>query len=41
MGLTFIFGILLFDLGLIFQLDGLFFEDGTFHILDHFLLLFP
>lgn len=34
-----IFGILLFNLRLILKLDSLLLEDGTLHVLDHFLLL--
>ena len=37
--LTFVFSVLLFDLRLILQLDGLLFEHGTLHILNHLFLL--
>jgi len=37
----FVFGILLLNLGLVLQLNGLFFKHGAFHVFDHFFLFLP
>lgn len=39
--LTLVLSVLLFNLGQVLELDSLPLEDGSLHVLDHFLLLLP